>query len=268
MLAHRGARRLLDGFRIGLARLLPLAHGPALRQIAVDRVMRRGLVGDHVRPDAAADHFGQDLGAVAEQADRLRLAVLGPALDHRQRLVEARGLLVEIAGAQAEIDRVRVALDGEAGGAGHHRGERLGAAHAAEAAGQHPFALEIAAIVLAAGLDEGLVGALHDALRADIDPGAGRHLAVHGEPLLIELVEMVPGRPMRHEVGIGDQDARRILVRAENADRLAGLDQQGLVGLELTQGRDDAVEILPGAGGPADAAIDHQLLRVLGDVRM
>ena len=47
---------------------------------------------------------GQDLGGVAEQADRLRLAGLGPALDHRQRLVERLGLLVDIAGAQAEID--------------------------------------------------------------------------------------------------------------------------------------------------------------------
>ncbi len=69
---------------------------------------------------------------------------------------------------------------------------------------------EVAAIVLAAHLDEGLVGALHDALRADVDPGAGRHLAVHHQPLAIELVEVLPGRPVRHEVGVGDQHARRV----------------------------------------------------------
>ena len=125
--------------------------------------------------------------------------------------------------------RVRIAFDGEAAGAGHDRGQRLRAAHAAEPAGQDPVALEVAAIVLAAGLDEGLVGALHDALRADIDPRAGRHLAVHHQALLIELVEMVPGRPVRHEVGVGDQHARRIGVGAEHADRLAGLHQQRLV---------------------------------------
>ena len=68
--------------------------------------MRRGLVGDHVGPDAAPDQLGQDVGGVAEQADRLRLAGLGPALDHRQRLVERLGALVDIAGAQAEIDAV------------------------------------------------------------------------------------------------------------------------------------------------------------------
>ena len=66
--------------------------------------MRRGLVGDHVGADAAADQFRQDFGGIAEQADRLRFAGLGPALDHLQRLVERLGLRVDIAGAQAEID--------------------------------------------------------------------------------------------------------------------------------------------------------------------
>ena len=227
--AHRRARGLLHRLRIALALLAPLRHRPADRQIAVDRIVRRGLVGDDVRATPRRTSSGQHLGGVAEQADGLRLAGPGPALDHGERLVEGLGLLVDVAGAQAEIDRVRIALDGEAAGAGHDRGERLRAAHAAEAAGQHPLAGEIAAIVLAAGLHEGLVGALHDALRADVDPRAGRHLAVHGEALAIELVEMVPGRPVRHEVGVGDQHARRVGVGAEHADRLAGLDEQRLV---------------------------------------
>ena len=121
-------------------------------------------------------------------------------------------------------------------------------------------------IVLAADLDEGLVGALHDALAADIDPGAGGHLAVHHQALAIELVEMVPGRPVRHEVGVGDQHARRVGVGAEDADRLAGLDEQRLVALEPAQRRDDAVEALPVARGAADAAIDDELARPLRDL--
>ena len=83
--------------------------------------------------------------------------------------------------------------------------------------------------MLAAHLDEGFVGALHDALRADVDPRAGRHLAVHHQALLIELVEVFPRRPVRDEVGVGEQHARRVGVRGEDADRLAGLDQQGFV---------------------------------------
>ena len=122
--------------------------------------------------------------------------------------------------------------------------------------------------MLAAGLDEGLVGALNDALRADIDPGAGRHLAVHHQALLIELVELLPGRPVRHDIGVGDQNARRVLVCAEDADRLAGLHQQRLVLAERLQRSCDAVEVVPGARRTADAAIDDQFVRVLGDVRV
>ena len=113
--------------------------------------------------------------------------------------------------------------------------------------------------MLAAHLDEGLVGALHDALAADVDPRAGGHLAVHHQALAIELVEMLPGRPVRHEVGVGDQHARRIGMGAEHADRLAGLHQQRLVVFELAQRGDDAVEALPVARRAADAAIDHEL---------
>ena len=121
-------------------------------------------------------------------------------------------------------------------------------------------------IVPAPHLDEGLVGALHDALRADIDPRARGHLAVHHEPLAIELVEAVPGRPVRHEIRVGDEHARRVGVGAEHADRLAGLDEQRLIALEAAQRRDDAVERRPVARRPADAAIDDELARPLGDV--
>ena len=123
-------------------------------------------------------------------------------------------------------------------------------------------------IVPAADLDEGLVGALNDALAADIDPRAGGHLAVHHQAEPIELVEMVPGRPVRHEVGIGDQHARRVGMGAEDADRLAGLDEQRLVGLEPAQRRDDAVEAFPVARGAADAAIDDELARPLRHLRI
>ncbi len=110
--------------------------------------------------------------------------------------------------------RARLAFDREHRRAGHRRGERLRAAHAAQPGRQDPLAREVAAEVLPAGLGERLVGALHDALAADVDPRAGRHLAVHHEPLAVELVEVLPGRPVRHEVRVGEQHARRVGVRA------------------------------------------------------
>ena len=118
--------------------------------------------------------------------------------------------------------------------------------------------------MLAAHFSEGLVRALNDALRADVDPAAGGHLAVHHQPLAIEFVEHLQVRPFGHEVGVGDEHPGRVLVGAERADRLARLDEQGLVFLEPFQCFDDLVEALPVARGAADPAIDDQVLRILG----
>ncbi len=112
--------------------------------------------------------------------------------------------------------------------------------------------------------EEGLVGALHDPLGADIDPRTRSHLAVHHQALLIELVEVLPVGPVRHQIGVGDQHPRRILVGLEHPDRLAGLHQQGLILLEPGQHLDDLIKAGPVAGGAANPAIDHQRLGMLG----
>jgi hypothetical protein len=225
--------------------------------------VRRSLVGNRIGANAAADHFGQDLGAVAEQADAGRL---GCVLDDLKRLVDAGRAMVEVAGLEPLLDPAFLDLDRNAVSAGHHRGERLGAAHATEPPGQNPLALEVAAIMLAAHLGEGLVGALDDALAADVDPAAGRHLAVHHEAGAIELVELLPGRPFGHQVGVGEKDAGCILVGLEDADRLARLDEQGLIFLQSLKRLNDLVVGRPVAGGATYTAIDDQALRVFGNL--
>ncbi len=106
---------------------------------------------------------------------------------------------------------------------------------------------------------EGLVGPLHDPLRADVDPRPGRHLPVHDQPLALQLVEAGVGRPVRHQVRVGDQHARRAFVRAQHADRLARLHQQRLVRLELLQILDDGVERRPRSRRLAAPAVDDQV---------
>ena len=270
MRAHRRACRRLHARRVGLGLCAPFGDTPARRAITVQGVVGRGLVGHDVGAGAPRAHpgqkFGEDLGRVAEKAHGLRLALRAPAGDHGQRFIQRPGLGVEVAGADAEVDPRLVHLDGEAGGPGHHRRQRLRAAHAAEAAGQDPAPGRITAEMPVSAGREGLVGTLHDPLRADVDPGAGRHLAVHHQPLAVEFVEMVPGGPVRHQVRVGDQHARGVRVGAEDADRAARLHQQRLVTLEVAQGAADPVEVVPGAGSAADAAIDHQFVRVLGHV--
>ena len=132
----------------------------------------------------------------------------------------------------------------------------------------HQPALERAAEVLARRLREGLVRALQDPLRADVDPGPGRHLAVHHQALAIELVEVVPGGPVGDEHRVRDEDARCVGVRAEHPDRLARLYEQRLVVPQPAQRGHDGVEALPVTCGTANATVDHQLFRVLGDFRV
>jgi hypothetical protein len=80
---HRGAGGFFDGLRIAFLLLAPFGDGPALRQVAMQRVMGGGLVGDDVGARAARFHprgkLDEDIGRVAQQAHGFGLARLGPA---------------------------------------------------------------------------------------------------------------------------------------------------------------------------------------------
>ena len=185
-----------------------------------------------MRPQSAAEDLRVDLGGVAEQADRHRFAARARGFDDRMRFIEARRGAVEVAQLDAPLDALRPAFDDQHRRAGQHAGERLRAAHAAQARGENPLAGEAAAVMLAARLGEGLVGAGDDALAADVEPRAGGHLAEHHQPLALQLIEVLRRGPVRDEVGVGDEHPRRARVGAHDAHRLARLDQQRLVGLQ------------------------------------
>jgi hypothetical protein len=266
---HVHAHRLLGGVThsVWICFLFgqPLLNRPADRQVAVHRVMCTGLVGHAVRAHPAPDQFRQDVGGIAEQCDGFCLASLRVLRDARECVIKVGGLLIDIARLQAEIDAGLAAFDVEAAHARQRCGEWLRATHATQACGEQPLAPQRTAVVLATHFDERFIGALHDALAADVDPAAGGHLPVHHQTLLIEFVEVFPCRPMRHQVGIGDQYARRVGMAGKYANRLAGLHQQGFIVVEVFQRFDDRVIAIPITRGTADAAVDDELRRVLGD---
>jgi hypothetical protein len=120
--------------------------------------------------------------------------------------------------------------------------------------------------VAAPELGKSFVSSLNDALAANVDPGTGRHLAVHHEALAIEQVEVLPRCPMRHEVGVCDQHAGRVSMSTENADRLAGLDRECLIAIETAQRRDDPVEAFPVTRCTPDTTIDDEFAGLFGNV--
>ena len=162
------------------------------------------------------------------------------------------------------LDAGLVALDADHDAVVHGDGERLRAAHAAEAGGHGDGAGQRAVEPLVGDGGERLEGALEDALGADVDPRAGGHLAVHRQAEVLEPAELLPVGPVADQVGVGDQHPRRPRVGPHHADRLAGLHEHRLVVLERGQGAHQRVVRLPVARRLAGAAVDDEVLGALG----
>ena len=227
--------------------------------------MGGSLVGEDVGDDAALGEFRNDVGAIADESDRNVFFLAHRVLQDAQSFVERGDHEVAVAGLEPLLDALGIDVDAEKRRAGHGGGQRLGAAHASHAAADDQFAGEVAVETLFRSSGESFEGSLHDALRADINPGAGGHLAVHHQAGAFEFVELFPVGPVADEIRVRDQHARRVFVGLENADRLAGLHEQSFVVVEALERGDDGVVGLPTAGGAAGAAIDDEVARALGD---
>ena len=255
--------RRISSSRSRLAQLVGLGRRHAARDVAADRIGRR-LVGDDVGRDAALEQGVHDIGDVRNEADRDRLAAPLRAEYARERIFEVVAAVLQVALAQAAVDALGVDLDDERRGAREHAGERLGAAHAAEPGGQDQAPGERAAEVLAARGHERLVGALEDPLGADVLPRARRHAREHREPGVDQLLPAGHAAPAADDVAVRDHGDRREAVGREEADRLAGLDDQRLLLLHGAKRLDDAVVALPVARGLRGARVHDQLLGALG----
>ncbi len=262
----RGAAHILHG--IAPPQLRGLGQRQPLRNVSVQRIVRAGLVGENIRHYSAPRQFRHHVGAVAHQANRNRFAARLRLAERRQRSVQAALHAIAVASVQAAADAVRIDVDAQKAGAVHHRRQRLRAAHPAHAARHHQLARQRSAEVPARHRREGLEGPLHDALAADINPRARRHLPVHGEPQPLQPVEFVPVRPVAHQVGVGDQHAWRFRSSAKNAHRPPRLHQQRFVVFERTKRAHNRVECLPASRRAAGAAVHDQLVRLFSHFRV
>ena len=260
---HRGLRVLGEAARVAGRVVVPVLDGDADRQVG-QRVVGRGLVGDDVDRGVELEQLGEHLGGVAEQPDRERPPLVARGHRAAYGVLEVVGLLVEVAVLDPAGDPGLVDVDADRDPVVHGHGQRLGAAHPAEAGGEGDGAGQGAAEPLVGDGGEGLEGALQDALGADVDPRARGHLAVHGQPEVLEPPELLPVGPVADQVGVGDQHPRRPLVGLHHADRLAGLHEHRLVVGQRGQGPHERVVGLPAARRLAGAAVDHEVLGALG----
>ncbi len=225
------------------------------------------LVRNDVRNDPPVDNLRMGLGAVAHESYGERPSLSDRGTNELECFVQVVGHAVTVAGVEPLLYAGPVDLDVEADAAVHRDRQRLRAPHAAHSAGQNDPPLEATSEVLSRALGQGLVRALEYALRADVDPAARRHLAVHDEAPTLQLAEAVPRRPVANEIGVRDEHPRRVDVRLEDRDRLSGLDEQRLVRGERLEGPNYGLERLPVPRRLAGAAVDDKLvghLRNLG----
>jgi hypothetical protein len=208
--------------RVGGAQRSGLLDREPLRDVAGQRIVCCGLVGDEVEVLSTACELWHEVRRIAEQADRECAPLAGSRAHPCQRVVQRIGRFVEVAGLEAPFDPGRVDLDAKDRSPRKRRRERLRAAHAAQACRQHgaPGKRRRAEVLLRRSR-EGLVGALQDALRPDVDPRAGGHLTEHRQARRLEPAELVPGRPLGDEQRVRDQDAGRLRRRPKDGDRLA-----------------------------------------------
>ena len=107
--------------------------------------MRGGLVGHHIRKKPAGHQVRQQLGGVAEHANRAGDAVAGALLRAPHRSVQVRRTFVEVLRGQPLFNPGRIDLDDQRHAAVHGHGQRLGATHATQTGGDDDAAGQRAA---------------------------------------------------------------------------------------------------------------------------
>ncbi len=228
--------------------------------------MCRGLIGHRIGTKAEVVELRELQRGISFISNRDGLAAASRTLDLEQRRFSRFGDSVEIAQLAPAFQAGAIDVNDQTDAAVHRNGQRLSAAHAADSGRQHHPAGKGPAEVAPPQLRERLVGALNDSLRADVDPRTRRHLAVHREPLCFEFAKDAPIRPLRDQIGVGDQHARRASVRFKNGNGLAALHDQRLVVLQPAQRANDRIEGLPRPCGAAVTAIDDQILGTFGNL--
>src|SRR6266487_1505325 len=112
-----------------------LLQTQASRDIAVEGIMGRGLISDHVRNHPAAHQFWINLSRVPNQTNRERLTLLAGFAHLIERLVKCTRHLIAVAGLQATLNTLWISLNRETNSLAHRHSQWLGAAHTTQTGG-------------------------------------------------------------------------------------------------------------------------------------
>ncbi len=114
----------------------------------------------------------------------------------------------------------------------------------------------------AAGIQQGVVGAVHDSLRADVHPASGRHLAIAGHPHLGGHLPVILIVIQPHQKAIGNNDPRVVRLGPEQPQRMTGSHYQSLVLSEIFQVFFDQPVLHPVLANASGLSVGHQFIWV------
>ena len=228
--------------------------------------MRARLIGNDVDLCTHGEQRREHLRGVAEESDRERCACIPRGVGELERFGDRAGQDVEVAVLDATREPRRVDVDADGDTVVHGHRKWLGAAHSADPAGEGNGSREGAPERCRSDGSKGFVGALEYSLRANVDPGSRGHLAVHCEPEPLEASKLVPVGPISHEVGVGEQYARRPLVGLHDSHRFPRLHEHSFVIFEGVECANQSVVAMPVARSFARSAVNHEVVGVLGNL--
>ena len=189
-----------------------------------------------------------------------------------ESLVERIRPLADPALRIARFDARIIHLRKDGDGSGNLRGLALCAGHAAEARRDEQPSGEVAAFrdaeLETARVQERVERAVDDALRADVHPASGGHLAVVCDAQRGGAVEILLIVECADHQSVRDDAARRQLMRPEQPERVAGHDDQCLlVGHDLEIFADQTV-LHPVLADLSGLAVGDKLIGIERDVEI
>ena len=187
-------------------------------------------------------------------------------LSHFQDLIQVVGLRTHPALVVTGHDPGQVHLSNDGNGTCDLRSLALGAAHTAQTGGHEQAAGQVPVLgdtqFGAPRTQQGVKGAMHDALGADVHPASGGHLAVVGNPDGCRTVEVFLVIIHADHQAVADNTAGSQLMAVEQAQRMAGHHNQSLLVRHDLQVLLDQTVLHPVLAHLSGLAVGHQFIGV------
>ncbi|MPM57010.1 hypothetical protein SDC9_103827 [bioreactor metagenome] len=265
--------QLAEAVGVFIQHLGALLEGQALRAVAsVIGDVAGGLVAQKVNVDIFLIEVLQQIHHVAVIGDGAGSFFGHVLLRHGEGLVQARGLLTDPALGVAGHDAGHIDLGDDGDGAGNFCGLTLGAAHAAKTGGDEQAAGQILIVgnaqLQTARVEQGVERTVDNALRPDVHPAAGGHLAVVGDAQSGGAVKVLLVIKHADHQAVGDNAAGSALVGVEQSQRVTAHDHQRLLVGQHFQILLDETVLHPVLADLTGLAVGHQLVGVQGHVKV